>query len=339
MHAYIIRSHGGLEAMEYVKDWPEPVPAESEVVVKVEATALNYHDLFTLKGMPGIKVPMPLIMGIDVAGTIAAIGPNCGEWQVGDRVLVDPLNRRRYKLLGEMMDGGLADYCKVEASQLVRLPEAVSFREAAALPVAYGTAYRMMVTRAGLHPNGTSKGKTVFILGASGGVGSCCVQLAKLSGATTIAAASSDEKLTKLKLMGADVGINYRTRDFKDSLHELYGKPRIWGENGIDLVVNFTGGDTWVQSLQIIKKGGTIVTCGATAGYASQTDLRYVWTFELNILGSNGWQRSDLADLLTLVEAGRLKPWIDRVIPLKEAPEAFRALQSREVVGKIIIEP
>ena len=339
MKAQIIRSHGDIDQITYEENWPTPTPEDGYVVIRVGACALNYHDLFTLRGMPGITVPMPIIMGIDMAGTVFSVGTNCGVWKEGDRVLVDPLTRSRYALLGETSDGGLAEYCKVPADQLIRLPENVSFEKAAALPVAYGTAYRMMVVRGGLPLDGSAAGKKIFILGASGGVGTCCVQLAKLSGAEVIVAASSQEKLDKLRELGADHGINYKAGDFLKTLHAIAGKPRISGEGGADTVINFTGGDTWVPSLKALRKGGTLLTCGATAGFDTKTDLRYIWTFELNVLGSNGWETDDLHALLRLVQDGRLSPPVEMVFPLKDAPLAFKALEDRTAFGKLTIVP
>ena len=195
-----------------------------------------------------------------------------------------------------------------------------------------------MVVRGGMTLDGTSS-KKVFILGASGGVGTCCVQLAKLSGAEVIVAASSQEKLDKLSALGADHGINYKTEDFAKAIYGLAGKPRIWGGGGVDTIVNFTGGDTWVPSLKCATKGGSILTCGATAGFAPNTDLRYVWTFELNILGSNGWLRDDLHALLKLVQEGRLNPPVEMAYSLKDAPKAFKVLEDRAAFGKIVITP
>jgi len=339
MKAQVLYAHGEVDQLKFETNYPDPTPEDGQVVIRVHACTLNYHDLFTMRGMPGIKVPMPVIMGIDMAGTVAAVGPNCGDWKEGDRVLVDPLNRERYTLLGEMLDGGLAEYCKVPANQLIALPDGVSFEAAAALPVAYGTAYRMMVARGGLPLDGQAAGKKVFILGASGGVGTCCVQLAKLSGAEVIVAASSQSKLDKLRDLGADHGINYKEEDFAKAIWAHAGKPRIWGGGGIDMIVNFTGGDTWVPSLKCATKGGTILTCGATAGFGPNTDLRYVWTFELNVLGSNGWLREDLHALLALVQDGRLKPSVEHSYALQDAPAAFSLLDTRGSFGKIVIKP
>src|SRR6476659_5719822 len=263
MQAQVIRGHGDLDDSTFEANWPDPVPGAGEVVLRVGACSLNYHDLFTLRGMPGIKLGMPLIMGIDVAGEVAALGPGVAGWQIGDRVMVDPINRKLGKLLGEAMDGGLAEQVKVSAAQLLRLPDDVSYEAAAALPVAYGTAYRMMVARGKV-----AAGEKVLILGASGGVGTCCVQLAKLAGAHVVVAASSEDKLARLKALGADDGINYKSDDFMKEVHRRYGKPKFFGgESGMDVVVNFTGGETWVPSLRCLRNGGRLLTCGATAGF------------------------------------------------------------------------
>jgi alcohol dehydrogenase len=335
MEAVVLRQHGGADALRFEQAWPKPVAGDKEVVVKVRACALNYHDLFTLRGMPGIKTPLPIIMGIDFAGEIDSVGAGVEGWRTGDRVVIDPEDRESFRLMGEMLDGGLAQYCVVPAALLVPLPDAVSFAEAAALPVAYSTAYRMMVTRGKIQA-----GEKVLILGASGGVGTCCVQLAKLAGAHVIVAASSQEKLDRLSAIGADHGINYTTQNFQEQVIALYGKPRVRGPGGgIDAVVNFTGGDTWVPSLKVLRRGGRMLTCGATAGFDPKTDIRYIWTFELNIQGSNSWHRQDLLDVLELVRTRRLKPIIDTVLPLRQTQEAFRALEQRKVFGKVVLDP
>lgn len=338
MRAIVIRRHGEIEELQYEASWPDPTPSADGVIVAVKACALNYHDLFTLRGMPGIKVPMPIIMGIDVAGEIVALGAEVKDFKVGDRVVVDPLDLETGKLLGERMDGGLAELCEVKARMLVPIPDGVSFAQAAALPVAYGTAYRMMVTRGRIR-----SGEKVLVLGASGGVGTCCVQLARLAGAHVIAAASTQDKLDRLVAIGAQETINYKTEDFMKAIHTRYGKPRVYGAGsgagGVDVIVNFTGGDTWVPSLRALRQGGRLLTCGATAGFDPKTDLRYIWTFEIDILGSNAWERKDLVALLDLVQQGKLQPVIDSRLPLPETPAAFRQLAERNVTGKIIIEP
>jgi len=335
MQAQVIRGHGDIDDITFEANWPDPVPGAGEVVLRVGACSLNYHDLFTLRGMPGIKLGMPLIMGIDVAGDVASVGPDVPDWKVGDRVMVDPINRQLGKLLGEAMDGGLAERVKVSAAQLVPLPDDVSYEAAAALPVAYGTAYRMMLARGKI-----AAGEKVLILGASGGVGTCCVQLAKLAGAHVVVAASSEDKLARLKALGADDGINYKSDDFMKEVHRRYGKPRFFGgASGMDVVVNFTGGDTWVPSLRCLRPEGRLLTCGATAGFDPKEDIRYIWTFELTIVGSNGWLREDLEALLGLVRSGKLVPVIDQRLALKDARAAFRRLDERAVFGKVILAP
>ena len=334
MKAQVLHAHGQITDLDYRTDWPDPEPGPGEVQVEIKACALNYHDLFTLRGMPGIKVPMPIIMGIDASGVVSGLGEGARGWSVGDRVLIDPINRETGKLFGEMVDGGLAELAVVPDHQLVRLPDTVSFEDGAALPCAYGTAYRMMVTRGRV-----KAGEKVLILGASGGVGTCCVQLAKQAGAHVIAAASSQEKMDRLSALGADEVINYAEADFMKQVWDLHGKPRITGAGGVDVVVNFTGGETWVPSLRSLKKNGRMLTCGATAGFDPKTDIRFIWTFEQNIIGSNGWERQDISELLDMVEAGKLVPVIDKVHPLERAQDAFEALEQRRAVGKVIVAP
>ena len=336
MRAAVIYEHGGPGSIRYVPDFPDPVPVAGEVVVKVKATALNYHDIFTRRGMPGIKVPMPCIMGIDFAGVISALGPDVSGWAVGDRIMIDPVDRvSGGGLIGEVRHGGLAEYCAVPAHHLVRLPDNVSYETAACLPVAYGTALRMMGTIGQV-----KAGEKVLILGASGGVGTCCVQLAKLAGAEVVVCASSKEKLERLKQLGADHTIDYTSEDFVKWVYGKYGKPhRRSFTGGLDVVVNFTGGDTWVPSLKTLHRQGRILTCGATAGFDPKEDLRFIWTYELNIRGSNGWMREDLIALLDLVGSGKLKTIVDCELSLSDTNEAFRRLEERAVFGKVIVKP
>ncbi len=336
MKAVVVHAHGGPEVMELATDFPDPTIGEGDVLVRVRATSLNYHDVFTRRGMPGIKIPMPLIMGLDIAGEIAAIGPGVTGWSVGDRVLVDPINRVEGGLMGETTHGGLAELCRARAHQLIRLPDDISYADAAALPVAYGTAHRMMFTRGSV-----KAGEKVLILGASGGVGVCCVQLAKEVGAIVVTCAGSQDKLDRLQALGADHVLNYTERDFVKEMWALFGKPSRRGAaatNGLDVVVNFTGGDTWVRSMRVLKVGGRLLTCGATAGYDPPEDIRFIWTFELDVRGSNGWQRSDIAALLQKVRQGRLNTLV-RTYPLEQAQEALRLIEDRQVFGKIVVVP
>ena len=335
MRAAVVHRHGEPEELVFEAAFADPTPAPGEVVIKVGACSLNYHDVFTRRGMPGIKVPMPIIMGLDLAGEVAALGSGVEGWSLGDRVLVDPTDWEDGTLMGETRHGGLAEFCAVNARLLIRLDDRVSFADAAALPVAYGTAHRMMITNGRI-----AAGERVVVLGASGGVGTCCVLLAKLAGCEVVACASSPAKLARLAEMGADHLVNYVEEDWVAWVRGHYGRPtRLRAEGGADVVVNFTGGDTWAKSLRALRLGGRMLTCGATAGYDPKTDIRYIWTYELDIKGSNGWRREDLTALLDLVAEGRLKPEIDSVLPLEEAPEGVRLLEDREVMGKVIIEP
>jgi alcohol dehydrogenase len=334
MRALVLRQHGGLENLEVASDYPVPQPAEGHVVIRVRASSFNYHDVFTVKGMPGIKVPLPVIIGLDLAGEIAEVGTGVSGWKAGDRVLINPVNKKK-GLVGEMMDGGMAEYCLVAADQLVAMPKGVSFEEAASLPVAYGTAHRMLITHKNVQP-----GERMLVLGASGGVGTGCVILGKLLGAEVIACASSDEKLARLKALGADEVVDYTKVDWSKWAIEKYGKPqRRTYDGGVDIVVNFTGGDTWVPSLRCLKRGGKLLVCGATAGHDPKEDLRYVWSFELKILGSNSFYDEDLQGLMELIAAGKMKPVIDKVLPLEQAAEGLRLIRDREVIGKVVVTP
>jgi NADPH:quinone reductase-like Zn-dependent oxidoreductase len=334
MRALVLRRHGSIDDLEVTNEHPLPKADAGHVVIRVGASSFNYHDIFTVRGMPGIKVPLPVVVGLDMAGEITELGAGVSGWKVGDRVLVNPLNKK-IGLMGEMLDGGMAEYCRVAADQLVAMPSSVSFEEAAALPVAYGTAHRMLITHQTVR-----KGDRVLVLGASGGVGTGCVILAKLLGAEVIAASSSPQKLQKLKELGADAAINVNEVDFSRWAVEKYGKPqRRSYEGGVDVVINFTGGDTWQPSLRCLKRGGKLLVCGATAGYDPKEDLRYIWSFELRIIGSNSFYDDDLKALLALIAERKLKPVIDKVLPLEQAREGLRLIETREVIGKVVVVP
>ena len=334
MKALLLRKHGGLDDLEVVNNHPVPRATDGHVVIRVRASSFNYHDVFTVRGMPGIKVPLPVVIGLDMAGEIAELGPGVTGWKTGDRVLVNPLNKKK-GLMGEMMDGGMAEYCLVAADQLIAMPAGVSFEEAASLPVAYGTAHRMLVTH-----DTVKQGQRVLILGASGGVGTGCVILAKHLGAEVIACTSSEEKMAKLKQLGADEVINVKDTDFSKWVVEKYGKPqRRSYEGGVDVVINFTGGDTWHTSLRCLKRGGKLLVCGATAGYDPKEDLRYVWSFELKIIGSNSFYDENLKALMDMIAQGQMRPLIEKVLPLEQAAEGLRLIRDREVIGKVVVAP
>src|SRR5262245_17665086 len=221
MRAVVLNKHGKLDDLKLVTDFPDPVVTAGHVVIRVKATSFNYHDVFTVRGMPGIKVPMPMIIGLDLAGEILEVGPGVDtKWKKGDRVLVNPLNREK-GLMGEMMHGGLAEKCLVAEHQLIRMPEGVTYEEAASLPVAYGTAHRMLITHKTI-----KSGDKVLVLGASGGVGTGCVLLAKMLGAEVISCASSADKIERLKALGSDHVLNYKDTDFSKWAIDKFGKPQ-----------------------------------------------------------------------------------------------------------------
>jgi len=336
MRAMLTVAHGGREQLVLRDDYPVPAPAQDEVLLRVAATAVNFHDIFTRRGMPGITLPLPVVVGSDFAGEVVARGSAVETPAVGDRVLVDPVDFSSGKpcMYGEVLDGGRAEYVAVKASLCVSVPAAVTLEQAAALPLAYGTAYRMLFTQGGV-----GAGDRVLVLGASGGVGAACVQLAAAAGAEVIACASTDDKLQGLGAAGATHRVNYREEPFLDAVRRIYGKPRVAGDGGVTVAINFTGGDTLPDTQRCVAKGGRILCCGATAGFDLSLDARYWWTYEHRLIGSNGWSRQDLVDLLTMIAEGRLDPLIDSVLPLEQAPAAEAKLEERRVLGKLLLRP
>lgn len=335
MKAVFFEEHGGPEVLCY-GDFPDPTPGPGQVRVRVRACSLNYLDVFSRRGMPGIRIELPSITGGDCAGEVDATGPGVEGWTQGQRVLVDPIYidraASRIRMLGENCRGAFAEYCVVDASQLIALPDDVRDEDAACLPVAYGTSHRMLFTRGELRA-----GEKILILGASGGVGTSCLLLAKLRGAYVIAAAGSAEKCARLRELGADETIDYGATDLAAYVREKTGGMLRGG--GYDVVVNFTGGDTFAPSLRCLRLGGRLLTCGATAGFDAKTDLRYLWTGELDVRGSNGWRRDDLEALIGLVRTRQLRPVIDRVLPLSRGIEAVRMLEERRFFGKLVVRP
>jgi alcohol dehydrogenase len=285
--------------------------------------------------MPGVKIKLPVVVGSDIAGIVEALGQGVESHWLGRRVLVDPVMRSgdRVGMLGETVDGGRAEFVAVPESMLLEIPPQVSFERAAALPLAYGTAYRMMITRGGV-----KAGERVMVLGASGGVGVACVQLGCMIGAEVLAFTSSRLKSERLIALGAAHVGNYVERPFFETVKEIYGKPRISGTGGVDVAVNFTGGDTLPATQKCVKLNGRILCCGATAGFNLSLDARYWWTYEHTLIGSDGWQKEDLGTLLALVAGGQLAPVIDKILPLEEAAEGERLLEEREVVGKVLLK-
>jgi alcohol dehydrogenase len=333
MKAAVFHEHGSLDNLRY-EDFPDPRPGPTEVLLRVRAVALNGFDPMVLRGIPGLKTPLPMIPGADIAGEIVELGVAVkqGRWKIGDRVMVIP--NQPDGMMGETKRGGCSDLVAVGETFLLSLPDGVSFLSAACLPVAYGTALRMIETRGKLQPK-----ETVLILGASGGVGTCCVQLAKSIGCEVIACASSDWKIARLRELGADHVINTEQQNYVAEIHRLYGKPRTRGGGGVDVIINYTGGDTWAECFRALKRQGRLLTCGATAGYDPKTDIRYIWSFEFNIIGCNSWTDDDLRELLRRVANGRVKPVIHCQTPLSDIRDPFRQLMQREVFGKAVLVP
>jgi alcohol dehydrogenase len=323
MKAAVIEKQGGLENLVY-RDWPDPVARQGEVLVRVRGCGLNHLDIFVRRGMSGFPVPMPFISGGDIAGEIAALGSGVSGWKVGDRVAMHPVTHEG--MMGEEIQGGMAEYVRVSADNLIRLAPHVGFDVAAAVPVAFGTAIRMLFEIGKIE-----RSDLLLVLGASGGVGIACVQLAKMIGAKVIAAAGSDDKCEQLCRIGADHAINYSTSDFSREAWRLSGK------KGVDVLVNYTGGDTWIPSLRALKPRGKLLTCGATAGFETANDMRFIWVRELQILGSNGYSKENIATALDYVAAGRFDPVISHRLPLSEAREAERLMEERKFFGKIVL--
>jgi alcohol dehydrogenase len=325
MKAAVIERQGGPENLVY-REWPTPERRPGEALVHVRACGLNHLDIFVRRGMPGFPVPMPFISGGDIAGEIAEVGPESTQWKVGDRVVMHPVTHEG--MMGEEIPGGMAEYVRVSLDNLIRLPESIGFDVGAAVPIAFGTAIRM------LFEIGRIESKDlVLVLGASGGVGIACVQLAKMIGARVIAAAGSADKCDTLRKLGADDTIDYAHEDFS---REAW---RISGKKGVDVLVNYTGGDTWVPSLRALRPRGKLLTCGATAGFETANDMRFIWVRELQILGSNGYSKQDIATAIDYVAAGRVAPFISHRLPLREAREAERLMEERQFIGKIVLEP
>ena len=331
MRAVVIHEHGGRDKL-ILEEVADPTPSSGEILIRVKAVGLNYLDIFVRRGMPGLPIDLPRISGGDIAGEVVALGEGVQSVSVGQRVLIDPaitMPDGTGGALGESATGGLSEYFAISADNAIPLPDDVSYEQAAALPIAYGTAWRMLITRGRLQA-----GESILILGASGGVGTGAVQIAKMLGCEVFAAASSTDKLAQLRELGADHLVNYTEHP------EFHRHVRgIRGGEGVDVVVNYTGGDSWVRSLKAVRHGGRILTCGATAGFEPPTDIRYIWRREMDILGSDGWRRQDLIDLLDKVKDGSIIPVIGATLPLEETAEGHRLLEDREIFGKVIITP
>lgn len=340
MKAIIFYKHGGLEELQY-DDVSEPTISETEVLIRVKACALNHLDLWARRGIPGVN--MPHISGSDVAGVIEKVGAKVTNVKLGDRIVVNPTlscGKCEYckmgedplcdelKIWGEHTDGGYAEFCKAPESNCMLIPEGFAFEEAAAAPLVFLTAWRMLVSRAKVRP-----GEDVLILGAGGGVASAAIQIAKLSGARVIATASTETKLEQAKKLGADILINYKTTEFDKEIWKLTNK------RGVDVVVENIGEATWKQSIRTLARKGRLVTCGATTGPLGEIDIRVLFWKQLQIVGSTMSNKREFAEVMKLIWARKLKPIVARTFPLRDAAEAQQMLENRDVFGKLVLIP
>ena len=331
MKAVRIHAPGPPEALKY-EEVADPTPPPGWVTLEVKAASINHLDLWVRRGLPGVSYPR--ILGCDAAGIVR---------ETGRRVLLDPATScgtcefcsdgnkpmcRRYSVFGENRDGTDAELVVVPESNLLPIPDALGFEEAAAAPLVYLTAWRMLFTRGRLRP-----AEDVLIWSAGGGVGTTCVRFAKHAGARVIATASTDAKAEKLRQLGADVVLNHTNDDAVARVRELTGK------RGVDLVVDYIGKATWQKSLECLRKGGRLVTCGATSGHDPTEDLRHVFYRQLEIIGCTMGNSKELRDSLKLLFEGTVRPVVGGVLPMKDAAEAHRRVESRQVFGKLVLVP
>ena len=325
MKAAVIERQGGTENISY-RDYPDPVPRTGDVLLRVHAAGLNHLDIFVRKGMPGWPVSMPFISGGDISGEIVTLGPQVQGWSIGERVIVHP--EQPDGMMGEVIDGGMCEYCRVPADYLIRLDDRLSHIQGASIPVNYGTAYRMLLANGDVQV-----GDLILVLGASGGVGNATVQVAKALGCIVIACASTEAKCDRLKKVGVDHVINYAKQDFS---REAW---RISGKKGVDLCVNFTGGDTFAPSLRALRHHGKLLTCGATAGFDPKIDIRYIWQRELRIIGSNSYGLEDIRRGMLDVASGRCSLPQITTFPLSRLGDAETLMELRDFFGKIVLVP
>ena len=347
MKAIAFTEQGGVDVLKY-QEVAEPSLGPDEILVKVKACAVNYLDIHARRDRPEIKQKLeetgtPHILGSDIAGEIAEISGTYPKLAIGDRVLLAPcipcsvcsdcINGYEnlcgtQQLLGFQTDGGYAAFVKAPAKNAIRIADELPFVEASALPIAYLTAWHMLIKRAQLRA-----GDDVLILGAGGSVGSAGMQIAKLVGARIFATASTDEKLARAKQFGADVTINYADVDFSEViLEETDGR-------GVDVVLEHVGAATWEQSISSLAKNGRLVSCGVTTGNIGEINIRKMYQKQLTIMGSALGTPTELRTLARLAEQRRLVPIIDSTLPLEKAAEAHQLLESRKNFGKVCLLP
>jgi NADPH:quinone reductase-like Zn-dependent oxidoreductase len=341
MKAVRIHQHGGPEAL-IVEDVPEPKIRADQVLVRVRACSLNHLDLFVRGGIPGIRFAMPHILGSDIAGEVVETGELCERVKPGWRVLLSPGLScrqceqclagndnfcRKYVLFGNGINGGNTEYLAVPEYAVIQIPDDLPFEEASAVPLVFLTAWHMLMSRARLQP-----GEDLLVIGASSGVGSAAVQIARLFQCRVIATAGGDAKLAKARELGAEHVIDHYRQDISAEVRTLTGK------RGVDVVVEHVGAATWQKSLESLAAGGRLVTCGATTGYDARLDLRYLFSKQWSLLGSYMGSMGELHRVLKFVFRMQLKPVIDRVYPLSEIRAAHERLEHKEQFGKVVLK-
>jgi len=326
VRAVRIHEDGGPEVL-VLEEAPDPQPGPGEVLVRLRASALNHLDVWIRKGLP--SVPKPRILGADGAGVVEALGPGVTELSPGDRVVLNPgieVGGGRIHVIGEHGDGTNAELIAVPAANVHPIPDGLSFEEAAAFPLVFETAYRMLVTRAGLR-----EGEWVLAWGIGGGVSSAALAIAKALGARVLATSSSDAKLERARELGADATVNHVRGDVKAAVQEATGG------RGVDVVIEHVGEATWRTSLEVAAPGGRIAVCGATTGPNPPANLHRIWWKQLSVLGSTMGTAEDFAGAYELVASGRARPVIDTVLPLEEIRAAHERLEAGEQLGKIVL--
>ena len=341
MRAVIFEQHGGPEVLKFT-EVSKPTIKANEVLVEVRACALNHLDVWVRNGLPGIKIPLPHILGDDVAGVVREVGELVIGVNAGDEVMIQPgvscghcaecLAGRDnmcddYDIIGYRRDGGYAEFVAVPGINVIPKPKNLNWFEAAALPLVTLTAWHMLVARANVQP-----GEDVLVHAAGSGVGSLGIQIAKLRGARVITTASSEEKLAKARELGADVTIDYTQTDWPREVR------RLTNGRGVDVVFEHTGAATWPGSILSLKKGGRLVTCGATSGFDAKTDLRHVFYRHLTILGSMMGSKADLLAAMKFIESGQIRAVVDRTLPLAEARKAHELIEVRAQFGKVVLD-
>ena len=342
MKAVVFERHGGPEVLELRDGIALPEPAAGQVRVAVRACSVNFLDVWTRRGLP-YTIEMPHILGNDIAGVIDAVAPDVLHVKPGDEVMLAPgagCNQcracfdgddnhcLRYDLFGLRKQGGYAEFVVAPARNCFAKPARLSFEEAASMPLVFLTAWHMLSGVVRVRP-----GETVLVLAAGSGVGVAAVQIAKLLGATVIATASTDAKLERAKALGADHVVHYERDDFAAEAR------RITGKRGVDVVFEHTGQATWEKSIASLARGGRLVTCGATSGHEGRTDLRVLFAKQLSIHGSYMGRLAEFDEVRSHIAAGRLRPVVDRALPLGDARAAHEAMERREQFGKIVLVP